>query len=62
MVPDKTPPFVVIEITNGINYTKFVQLQRGVKRESYGNVLDEYMVNNYCDTYKWDKVKGQEYR
>ena len=53
---------MVIEITNGINYTKFVQLQRGVKRESYGNILDEYMVNNYCDTYKWDKVKGQEYR
>ena len=61
-MPYETPPFVVIEITNGINYTKFVQLQREVKRESYGKLLDDYMVNDYCDTYKWDKVKGQEYR
>ena len=55
-MPYKAPPFVVIEITNGINYTKFVQLQKGVKKEMYGDLLENYEeVKNYCDTVELDK-------
>ena len=46
----QTPPFVIIEITNGLESKRFVHLQEGVRKEVYGNVLDEYEVKNYCDS------------
>ena len=59
MIPyEQAPPFVIIAITNdpdcGKNLTtlgKFVQLEKGVKKESYGDLLENYMeVKNFCDT------------
>ena len=53
---------MVIEITNGLEHTKFVQLQQGVSRERYGNLLNDWKVNDYCSIFNWDKVKGQEWK
>ena len=59
MIPyEQAPPFVIIEFTNdpdcGKNLTtigKFVQLEKGVKKESYGDLLENYMeVKSFCDT------------
>ena len=34
---------------------KFVQLQKGVKKEMYGDLLENYEeVKNYCDTIELD--------
>ena len=63
MIPyEKAPPFVIIEFINdpdcGKNLTplgKFVQLKKGVKKESYGDLLENYMeVKNFCDTIELD--------
>ena len=49
---------MVIEITNGIEHTQFVQLNNGVSRETYGNILEDFVVLDYCSTFTWDKIKG----
>ena len=49
---------MVIEITNGIEHTQFVQLNYGVSRETYGNLLEDFVVLDYCSTFTWDKVEG----
>ena len=63
MIPaNEAPPFVIITLTDdpdcGKNLTslgKFVQLQKGVKKESYGDLLENYKeVKNFCDTIKLD--------
>ena len=63
MIPyEQAPPFVIITITNdpdcGKNLTtlgKFVQLEKGVKKESYGDLLEDYTeVKNFCDTIELD--------
>ena len=63
MIPyEQAPPFVIIEFTNdpdcGKNLTtlgKFVQLEKGVKKESYGDLLEDYTdVKNFCDTIELD--------
>ena len=57
VVPKKTPPFVIIKITNGLESKTFVHLQNGVKKEVYGNVLDEYEIKEYCDSINFKKQK-----
>ena len=59
---DRAPPFVIITLTDdpdcGKNLTtlgKFVQLEKGVKKESYGDLLEDYTeVKNFCDTIELD--------
>ena len=61
-IPNETPPFVIITFTEdpdcGKNVTslgKFVQLPKGVKKESYGDLLEKYTeVKNFCDTIELD--------
>ena len=36
------PLFVVVQITNGDKDYTFAQLQQGVKKQGYGNLLDDY--------------------
>ena len=63
MIPyEQAPPFVILTLTDdpdcGENLTtlgKFVQLEKGVKKESYGDLLEDYMeVKNFCDTIDLD--------
>ena len=49
---------MVIEISNGIEHTQFVQLKNGVSRETYGNLLEDFVVLDYCSTFTWDKAEG----
>ena len=50
LIPEQTPPFVIIKITNGLESKTIVHLQEGVKKEAYGNILDQFEVKNYCDS------------
>ena len=58
---DRAPPLVIITLTDpdcGENPTrlgKFVQLQKGVKKEAYGDLLEPYTeVKSFCDTIEFD--------
>merc|ERR1712051_936060 len=59
---EQAPPFVIITLTDdpdcGKNLTqlgKFVQLPKGVKKESYGDLLEGYReVKSFCDTIEFD--------
>jgi len=66
LVPNDPPPFVVIIISNGINWTKFIHLQNGAKKEHYGDLFNTRYghvdVYEYCGTFTWDKVPGQEWK
>ena len=61
-IPDEAPPFVIITFTddpdcskNVKSLGKFVQLPKGVKKESYGDLLEKYTeVKNFCDTIELD--------
>ena len=57
--PMKTPPFVLIKITNGLESKTFVHLQQGVRKEVYGNLLDKNEVKNHCDSIHF---KNQEWK
>ena len=59
IVPAKTPPFVIIKITNGVESKSFVHLQEGVTKNAYGNLLDRYKVREYCDSIDF---KSQEWK
>jgi len=60
MVSEQTPPFVMIEISNGLETKTIIHLQEGVRKETYGNVLDRYEeVKNYCDSFYF---KDQEWK
>ena len=58
LISEKTPPFVILTFTDQDDcgddresLGKFVQLQKGAKKESYGDLLKDYMeVKNFCDT------------
>ena len=62
MIPEKTPPFVILTFTDQDDcgddresLGRFVQLQKGAKKESYGDLLKDYMeVKNFCDTIDLD--------
>ena len=41
-LPINAPLFVVVQITNGDKDYRFAQLQEGVKKKGYGNLLDDY--------------------
>ena len=66
MISDEMPPFLIVKITNGINQTKFVQLKKGVQKESYGDLFETFLpsitVLNYCSTFKWDKIPEKEWK
>ena len=62
VVPKETPPFLIVKITNGIDHHQFVQLPYGVSKKTYGNLLDDFSVNNFCGIVTWDKVKGQQWK
>ena len=62
VVPKETPPFLVVTITNGIDNHQFVQLPYGVSKKTYGNLLDDFSVYNYCGIVTWDRAKGQEWK
>ena len=59
---DRAPPFVIITLTddpdcdkNSTTLGKFVQLPKGQKKESYGDLLETYReVKSFCDTIKFD--------
>ena len=66
VISDEMPPFLIVKITNGINQTKFVQLKKGVQKESYGDLFETFLpsitVLNYCSTFKWDKIPEKEWK
>ena len=41
-LPINAPLFLVVQITNGDKDYTFAQLQQGVKKQGYGNLLDDY--------------------
>ena len=62
-IPKQTPPFVIITLTDQNGHAcknlkslgKFVQLPKEVKKESYGDLLENYTeVKNFCDTIQLD--------
>ena len=53
---------MVVKVTNGIDHNQFVQLQKGVSEETYGNLLDDYFVVKFCGKVTWNKAKGQEWK
>ena len=57
LVPEQTPPFVIIKITNGHDVKRMVHLQQGVRKEAYGNILDKFEVKNYCDSFNFKNQK-----
>ena len=66
VISKKQPPFIIIKITNGINHTKFIHLKNGVKAEAYGDLFETFLpsvsIQDYCSTFKWDKIPGQEWK
>ena len=58
-MPKQTPPFIMLDITNGLETKTIIHLQEGLRKESYGNVLDRFEVKNYCDSFFF---KDQEWK
>ena len=50
-----------MKITNGIEHTQFIQLANGVKKKAYGNLLVDFSVKRFCDTFTWYKY-GQNWK
>ena len=60
LVPEQTPLFVIVKISNGLEDFSFAHLQKGVKREAYGDLLESFdSAKNYCDTIEF---KGEEWK
>ena len=56
LVPKQTPLFVIVKISNGEEDFSFAHLQKGIKKEAYGDLLDSFDdVKNFCDTFKFKK-------
>ena len=54
LVPKQTPLFVIVKISNGEEYFSFAHLQKGIKKEAYGDLLEFFdEVKNFCDTFKF---------
>ena len=54
LVPKQTPLFVIVEISNGEEDFSFAHLQKGIKKEAYGDLLESFDdVKNFCDTFKF---------
>ena len=54
LVPKQTPLFVVVKISNGKEDFSFAHLQKGIKKEAYGDLLESFDdVKNFCDTFKF---------
>ena len=52
---------MIVKITNGIEHTQFIQLANGVKKKAYGNLLVDFSVKRFCDTFTWYKY-GQNWK
>ena len=50
-----------MKITNGIEHTQFIQLANGIKKKAYGNLLVDFSVKRFCDTFTWYKY-GQNWK
>ena len=54
LVLKQTPLFVIVKISNGLEDFSFAHLQKGIKREAYGDLLESFdSVKNYCDIFKF---------
>ena len=54
LVPKQTPLFVIVKISNGEEDFSFAHLQKGIKKEAYGDLLESFDdVKNFCDTFKF---------
>jgi len=49
LVPAQAPPFFVYRFTSDLE--KVAHLPVGAQKEQYGNLLDDYSVRSYCDSY-----------
>jgi hypothetical protein len=49
LVPSQAPPFFVYRFTRDLE--KVAHLPLGVKKEDYGDLLDDYSVRSYCGSY-----------
>ena len=60
LVLKQTPLFVIVEISNGEEDFSFAHLQKGIKKEAYGDLLESFDdVKNFCDTFKF---KGKRWK
>ena len=50
-----------MKISNGIEHTQFIQLANGIKKKAYGNLLVDFSVKRFCDTFNWYKY-GQNWK
>ena len=54
LVPKQTPLFVIVKISNGEENFSFAHLQKGIKKEAYGDLLESFDdVKSFCDTFKF---------
>ena len=60
LVPKQTPLFVIVEISNGEEDFSLAHLQKGIKKEAYGDLLESFdVVKNFCDTFRF---KGKKWK
>ena len=58
LVLKQTPLFVIVEISNGEEDFSFAHLQKGIKKEAYGDLLESFDdVKNFCDTFEFKEKK-----
>ena len=54
LVLKQTPLFVIVEISNGEEDFSFAHLQKGIKKEAYGDLLESFDdVKNFRDIFKF---------
>ena len=54
LIPTTTPPFFIYRFLEDI--PDVAHLQKGAQKEHYGDLLNDFDVKNFCDTYKIDYV------
>ena len=60
LVPKQTPLFIIVKISNGKEDFSFAHLQKGIKKEAYGDLFESFDdVKNFCDTLKF---KGKKWK
>ena len=60
LVPKQTPLFIIVKISNGKEDFSFAHLQKGIKKEAYGDLFESFDdVKNFCDTFKF---KGKKWK
>ena len=51
LVPMDTPPFLIYNFLEDM--PSVAHLQEGVRREQYGDMLDDFHVKSFCDSYEY---------